>query len=79
MKHRFISKGNTTGATNDIRNYESTDETNKNVNNDVIDDDTTDLAYDIHLYFPTYRNVVPTLTIVYCMHYVTMESTFATR
>ena len=36
MKHRFISKGNTTGATNDIRNYESTDETNKYVTHDVI-------------------------------------------
>ena len=47
MKHTAITKDFTTGATNDIRNYESMDVTNKYVTHDVINDGTTDLAYDI--------------------------------
>ena len=46
MRQRTITKGNTAGPTNDIRNYESTDATNKYVIHDVINDGTTDLAYD---------------------------------
>ena len=42
-----MNKDNTTGATNDIRNYESAEMTNKYVTHDVINDATTDLAYDI--------------------------------
>ena len=48
MKHTAINKDITTGATNDIRNYESTDATYKYVTHDVINHGTTDLAYDTH-------------------------------
>ena len=48
MKHKAITKDITTGATNDIRNYESTHATNKYVTHDVINDGTTDLAHDTH-------------------------------
>ena len=48
MKHKAITKDITTGATNDIRTYESTDATNKYVTHDVINDGTTDLAHDTY-------------------------------
>ena len=47
-KHRAITKGNPTGATNDIRNYESTDATNKYVIHDLINDSTTELTNDTY-------------------------------
>ena len=57
MKHKAITKDITTGATNDIRNYESTHATNKYVTHDVINDGTTDLAHDTHTHAHTHTHL----------------------
>ena len=75
MKHTAITKDITTGAINDIRNYESTDATNKYVTHDVIIDGTTDLAYDI---LPHVQKCCPDINncILQALRY--HESIFAT-